>query len=76
MNRIRIVTNSFEAKKHAKVPSESSRFRTGERLVLLRREGAHSIFTREADRDISNPYITSDDVFETHTEVSKPSSPR
>jgi len=70
--KTRTVINSFKAMKHSDAPSEPVRFQKGEQLVVLEHDGRHTIFARTSDEHHEDPYITSDDVFLTHTQEVKP----
>ena len=65
MNRLRTVAGSLSAKKHHKQPPEHSDFRTGDRVVFLRHEGAHTVFAPEADP--TDIYVVDDETFENST---------
>jgi hypothetical protein len=76
MSRRRIVTESFSAKKYAKLPPESSRFGNGDRLTFLHHADGHTIFRRETDKMATDPYIASDATFDQCTKEPTRPSPR
>jgi hypothetical protein len=69
MNRLRIVTKPFSAKKYAKEPPESANFSPADKVVFWKNLGdAHVIFGREQDHNKSDPFVLDRSTLESNTQ--------